>query len=92
MVSLNYSKTPTAVGLWAVGVSCPWPDYFSPAPQAEPQATGFGSASLLSPAPQAEPQAPEGVPVSASAQRYAWAVCFIDALEIRVINIVVFSG
>lgn len=33
--------------------------YFSPAPQAEPQAAGLGSAGLpSSPAPQAEPQAP----------------------------------
>ncbi len=43
-------------------------NYFSPAPQAEPQAAGFSS-DFASPAPHAEPHAPEGVAFSASAQR-----------------------
>ncbi len=42
--------------------------YFSPAPQADPHAAGFGS-GFSSPAPQAEPHAPAGFFVSVAAQR-----------------------
>lgn len=42
--------------------------YFSPTPQAEPQAAGLGSA-FSSPAPQAEPHAPAGFSASEAAHR-----------------------